>query len=93
MKQSEIERVQQILFELSEILFKEDTTSLLGKRFRALSRNETMLIYDYKQQIKGLFGGMGSMNDIVIFDSDGNLNRHASARFHELKEELYAIVK
>lgn len=93
MKQAEIERAQQILFELSEILFAEENYSFLGTKLRNLSNNETMRIYDYEQQIKYLFGGMGSINDIVIFQPDGKLNRKASTRFHELKEELYNLVK
>lgn len=93
MNENDLSKSQQILLELSEILFAEDRESPLGKRLKYLSENETLEIYEYRQQIKGLFGGMGSINDIVIFESDGRLNREASTRFYELKEKLYFIIK
>jgi len=59
----------------------------------ALERHRSDLVLDpvaTESRLLSLFGGMGSLNDIVLY-KDGRLLREESNEFDELKSRLYEL--
>lgn len=80
------------LIAMSEILFKSDKRSRWGKKLSAIANKNTLHIDDLKFPVKKLYGGMGSLNDIVFMDTDGSVDTEANEAFDELRIQLYDIV-
>jgi hypothetical protein len=58
----------------------------------SMAKKDTLCAEDLKRQVKSWFGGMGSLNDIVVFRADGAVDRDASDEFDKLRSELYNLV-
>lgn len=93
MTETDITRVVEILHSLSQLLTARNTNSNWGQKLKALAHKETLCVDDLKLQVKGLYGGMGSINDIVLFCSDGTVDRKGSDEFDTLRTELYDLVR
>jgi hypothetical protein len=92
MNEINTDRVEKILEEMAIILFAEKSSSPWGRKLQSLARKKTMHSDDFRSQVKSLYGGMGSLNDIVLFGADGKVDKLANQKFTELKAELYQIV-
>lgn len=92
MKKENVERAEEILEQLAALLFAENLNSPWGRRLTSLANKKTLHVDDFRSQIKGLYGGMGSLNDIVLFRPDGKVDRASNEQFAELKNELYQLV-
>lgn len=92
MNESNTGRAEKILEEMANILFAEKSSSSWGRKLHSLAQKKTMHADDFRSQVKGLYGGMGSLNDIVLFGPDGKIDKLANQKFAALKEELYQIV-
>lgn len=67
--------------------------STWGRKLESLAKKDTLCHDDLRLQVKGLYGGMGSLNDIVLFHSDGTVDRSGSAEFDMLRSQLYELVR
>ncbi len=92
MNDADLLRAEVILEEMAEILFTESNASPWGKRLSSLAQKKTLHPDDFRSQIKGLYGGLGSLNDIVLFAPNGKVDREANSIFSALKEELFQLV-
>lgn len=92
MNEADLFRAEVILEELAGLLFAENNASPWGRKLHSLAQKKTLHAEDFRSQIKGLYGGMGSLNDIVLFSSNGKVDREANRAFSALKEELYQLV-
>lgn len=93
MTEVEVDRIVETLHRLSQLLTMRNPDSAWGRRLDALARKNTLCVEDLRFQIKGLFGGMGSINDIVLFCSDGTVDRKGSGEFDALRTALYELVR
>jgi hypothetical protein len=57
--------------------------------FHRLAREAQGAEAQVLEEARGMFGGMGSLSDIVLCGSDGALLRRENDRFDELRSELY----
>ncbi|BDW89396.1 DUF6966 domain-containing protein [Thalassospira tepidiphila] len=64
-----------------------------GHKLEVLAGKDTLCSEDLRLQVKGLFGGMGSLNDIVLFHSDGTVDRNGSTEFDMLCSQLYELLR
>ena len=87
------QRIVEILLRLSSLLMTGNSNSTWGRKLEALASKDTLRSEDLRLQVKGLYGGMGSLNDIVLFHSDGTVDRNGSAEFDMLRSELYELVR
>lgn len=92
MNDAVIARCEAVLEEMAGLLFEENRASPWGGRVASLAGKKTLHADDFRRSIKGLFGGMGSLNDLVLLRHDGSVNREDSRKFAALREELYNLV-
>ncbi len=46
---------------------------------------------DLRYEIQKLYGGMGSLNDIVIFNQEGKMDKEANVEFDRLRSQLFDL--
>ncbi|WP_316015336.1 DUF6966 domain-containing protein [Roseobacter sp. HKCCA0434] len=92
MNDTKLIRAEAILAEMAQIFFAENDASPWGKKLSSLAQNKTMHPDDFRSQIKRFYGGMGSLNDIVLIAPNGKVDREANVRFSKLKNELYQLI-
>lgn len=93
MSPDDIHRAERILSRLAELLFDENVQSDWGRKLMNLADKKTLAVEDFRWQIKGMYGGMGSLSDIVIMGPDGKADRKANNEFADLRSELYNLVR
>jgi hypothetical protein len=59
--------------------------------FHRLAREALVAEAQVLEEARGMFGGMGSLSDIVLYGPDGSLLRKENERFDELRSELYRL--
>ncbi len=86
MTQIDLEKAETCLLEMSDLLSRKCSSPHWAEKLRSLAAKKTMHPYDFRSQIKSFFGGMGSLNDIVICDADGKIDREANIEFEDLRQ-------
>ncbi len=89
----ETERLTLKLNQLSELLLSRNSSSHWGRMIESVAKKDTLSAEDMRLHIKGWYGGMGSINDVIVFCADGTIDREASEEFDKLRTELYNFVK
>lgn len=92
MKNIDLEKAEFYLSEMSDLLTLKGSSSSWAEKLRSLADKKTMHPDDFRFEIKRLYGGMGSLNDIVICDSEGKMDREANIKFDDLRRKLYGVV-
>jgi|TARA_B110000208_G_C11607863_1_gene372518 hypothetical protein len=80
--------VEEILESMGMILEENEGSSDWSKRLKNLARNKTLHKDDYHYAVKRLYGGMGSLNDVVVMDGRGGYPREANQKFDSLRDDL-----
>lgn len=93
MNSNDICQAEKILLRLASLLFDENVQSDWGTKLSNLANKKTLAVEDFRLQIKNLYGGMGSLSDIVLMKADGKVDREANNEFDDLRSELYQLVK
>lgn len=88
----DLEKAERYLFEMGDLLESSGHALSWARRLKALAGKKTMHPDDFRSQIKGLFGGMGSLNDLVICDSQGKLDRDLNIKFDDLRHKLRSVI-
>ncbi|MEO8182672.1 MAG: hypothetical protein ABI895_27885 [Deltaproteobacteria bacterium] len=84
-------RVPDVLLEMAGLLdMYGDKT--WGNALRRLASDVLQDQLEGYRQIRGLYAGMGSLSDLVLYDSDGKVIRPENDRFDELRSELHQCV-
>ncbi|MCF2872994.1 hypothetical protein L0664_18165 [Octadecabacter sp. G9-8] len=92
MNNVDLMQAEECLIQMGDILIRNGTSLHWAKKLHSLASKKTMCADDFRQQVKGLYGGMGSLNDLVICDADGKMDRDLNVRFDELRSTLYNVV-
>ncbi len=92
MTYADLNKAEICLMEMSKLLISNNSSLDWAKKLQSLSEKKTMHSDDFRLQIKRMFGGMGSLNDIVICDSNGKIDRDANIKFDYFRKELYESV-
>lgn len=79
---------EKILKEMADILEENEGPSEWSRMLESLSNNKTLHKDDFYYSVKRLFGGMGSLNDVVITDSNGKFPVDANEKFDSLRRDL-----
>jgi hypothetical protein len=77
-----------LLFEMANLLGRHRDPSW-AIAFRRLAREAQAADAPVLEEARGMFGGMGSLSDIVLYDSDGLLLQKENDRLDELRRELF----
>ena len=87
-----LERAEQYLIEMSDLLADNGCSLFWADQLKSLAAKKTMHPDDFRSQIKSLFGGMGSLTDLVICKSDGTMDRELNIVFDVLRQKLYDVI-
>lgn len=93
MNKVDLEQVEQCLLSLSDILAEKKFSPHWEAKLRSLAKKRTLHADDFRSQVKRLYGGMGSLNDLVICDASGKMDRQTNIRFDELRQRLFDLVR
>ena len=92
MKGEDVTKARALLLKMSEILLGAHSGSEWAKMLSFLAKETYLLVEDFSFRIKRMFGGMGSINDIVIMRSDGAVDVKGSDEFDEIRKQLFSLV-
>jgi uncharacterized protein DUF6966 len=84
--------VQRILSEMTALLdsYGDDSWARAFKRISGEFPTDPAGVLS---EIRQMYGGMGSLSDIVLYASDGSLPGQANERFDALRSELYQLCR
>ena len=80
-----------ILNQMADILAQSHHAKFWEKKLRALAAKTTLHIDDLRAQIKQMYGGMGSINDLYVQLPNGDPDYENTDRFSQLATELYRL--
>ena len=87
----ETKKIEEILIRMEKLLSNSELLDWVN----ALSFCHRELLNEpksAKDKIKSMYGGMGSLNDIVLY-KDGQLLISENMEFDELREKLYGLCR
>jgi len=77
---------------MSDILLSSNPGSEWAKMLSYLARETYLLEEDFWLKVKRLFGGMGSINDLVVMRQDGTVDAESSDKLDEIRKQLFSLV-
>lgn len=86
-------RIRELLQAIIELLDQYNSPQWV-KRFREIRRQiDSEQPHEVRAEIRGVYGGMGSFNDIVLMTSDGRLPVGANQQLDKMRSELYQLIQ
>ena len=92
MNNVDLEKAEEYLTQMADILVTNGSSPHWSSRLRSLASKKTLCADDFRHQVKMLYGGMGSLNDLVISDADGKMDRDVNILFDDIRSKLYNTV-
>ncbi|WP_420548765.1 DUF6966 domain-containing protein [Curvivirga sp.] len=92
MSKVDIEKAELYLSEMGELLEKNNCSPFWANKLKSLAAKKTLCPDDFRVQIKSMFGGMGSLNDLVLLDDDGKVDRDLNIIFDDLRKKLFDVI-
>lgn len=80
-----------VLEEMNSILLRFDNCKSWSKKITQLMTMTDITPKDLRYEIQTLYGGMGSLNDLVLCDSNGKMDRDSNIQFDSLRARLYEL--
>lgn len=87
-----VTKAKALLFQMSEILLVANPGSEWAKILSYLARETYLFEEGFWLKVKRLFGGMGSINDVVVMRQDGTVDVKSSDEFDEIRKQLFSLV-
>jgi uncharacterized protein DUF6966 len=84
--------VQNILSDMA-ILLRSHGDGSWADTFERLSAEFPLDPVEVLSEVRKLYGGMGSLTDVVLYSADGSLPREENERFDVLRSELYQFCR
>ena len=75
------------------LLDDEHGNQLWANKISSILRKKTLQVEYYEDQITAMYGGMGSLNDIILQDKNGYMPKESNDRFSNLRTQLFQLVK
>ncbi len=88
----EDDKIVAALTQMADVLAQSQHATLWEKKLRSLAAKTTLHIDSLRAQIKQMYGGMGSINDLYIQLPNGDPDYENTDRFSQLATELYRLV-
>lgn len=85
-----MKNIDTVLKEMSFILEGASSCQEWRKKLISITGNK-LDPRDLRYEIRSMYGGAGSLNDVVICDKDGNMDRDINVKFDKLRCELYEL--
>ncbi len=80
-----------LLTQAADCLAANKGSEFWEEKLRSLAKKQTLDLFYLKQQIQSMYGGMGSINDLYIRSSNGDVNIPATEKFHTITSQIYAL--
>lgn len=93
MNKLDTEKAEQCLLSLSEVLAQNGFAPSWERKLRSIAEKKNLAPEDFRSQVKLLFGGMGSLNDLIVYSSDGRIDPETNELFDHLRRELFSSVQ
>ncbi len=87
-----LEQAEKYLIQLSDILISSGASLSWADRLHSVASKRKMSAEDFRLEVKGLYGGMGSLNDLVICDAEGKMDRNLNVQFDEIRSKLFGLL-
>lgn len=81
----------EILNLMADILTQSQHSNFWETKLRSLAGKTTLQIDDLKAQIRQMYGGIGSINDLYVQLPNGEFDTDGTERFSTLRTELYQL--
>jgi hypothetical protein len=90
----EYEKLRGMIGELAEFLGASDCTVWADRlRLIAVNSESTVPLQKLRDEVRQLFGGMGSLTDIdIYFEGDAQRTKSANQRLNQLLDDLFDMV-
>ena len=87
-----VTKAKALLVQMSDILRSANPGSEWAKMLSYLAKEAYLFEEDFWLKVKKLFGGMGSINDLVVMRQDGTVDAKSSDDLDEIRKQLFSLV-